>query len=100
MGSLAVPDNRWDRAYEVRDDQAFLMVQVMETWFLADPKTLGSFFGSKFATNAMRQWPDLESVPKAVVFKALGPRHRWMSHKVREGEDLVPTAGWDSTPTR
>lgn len=68
---LRSQDNPWDRPSEVCDDQAFLMVQVMETWFLADPKTLGSFFGSRFATSAIRQWPDLESVPKAVVFEAL-----------------------------
>ena len=30
----------WDRPPQAGDDQAFLMVQVMETWFLADRNAL------------------------------------------------------------
>jgi Domain of unknown function (DUF4276) len=61
----------WDQPADTGDDDAFLMVQVMETWFLADRDALRSYFGSKFLTSALGEWPELESVPKATVLKAL-----------------------------
>lgn len=61
----------WARPTDAGDDDAFLMVQVMETWFLADRDTLRNYFGAQFAENALRQWPELEAVPKQTVFDAL-----------------------------
>ena len=67
---LAVRDG-WTRPVGVGDDQAFLMVQVMETWFLADPGALRAYFGDGFRAKAIRARPDLEGVPKETVFEAL-----------------------------
>ena len=61
----------WDRPIGAGDDDAFLMVQVMETWFLADRDTLRNYFGAQFAENALKQWPELEAIPKQTVFDAL-----------------------------
>ena len=61
----------WTRPDRAGDDQAFLMVQVMETWFLADRDALRRYFGAEFRENAIRQWPELEVVPKATVLGAL-----------------------------
>ena len=61
----------WNRPLNAGDDQAFLMVQAMETWFIADRNSLQRYFGAKFNENAFRQWPQLEAVPKATVFDAL-----------------------------
>ena len=61
----------WDRPPDAGDDQVFLMVQVMETWFLADQNALSRYFGAPFRENALRQWPDLESVSKDDVIDAL-----------------------------
>ena len=61
----------WARPRGAGDDQAFLMVQVMETWFLADREALRAYFGDRFQAKAIRDWPDLEDVPKATVFEAL-----------------------------
>ena len=47
------------------------MVQVMETWFLADREALRRYFGTRFRENALPQWPRLEDVSKARVFTAL-----------------------------
>jgi len=47
------------------------MVQVMETWFLADRHALQKYFGAGFRQNAIRDWPALENVPKTTVLKAL-----------------------------
>ena len=63
--------DRWKKPDTARDDQAFLMVQVMETWFMADPKALQTYFGAHFTTNAIRKWPRLEDLPLETVFDAL-----------------------------
>ena len=67
---LSARDN-WSPPGGAGDDQAFLMVQVMETWFLADRETLRRHFGTGFRENALPQWPRLEGVPKARVLAAL-----------------------------
>jgi hypothetical protein len=67
---LKARDN-WERPSGAADDQAFLMVQVMETWFLADRDLLRRYFGASLRENHLRQWPVLEAVRKLTVFKAL-----------------------------
>ena len=61
----------WTRPDGAGDDQAFLMVQVMETWFLADREALRSYFGARLRENALKAWPNLEEVPKSTVLEAL-----------------------------
>ena len=61
----------WDRPTDASDNQAFLMVQAMETWLLADRDTLRNFFGSRFRANALRQWAQMEEVPKEEVLNVL-----------------------------
>ena len=61
----------WDRPRGARNDQVFLMVQVMETWLLADRAALSRYFGAAFRENALRQWPELENVSKPDVLSAL-----------------------------
>ena len=61
----------WHKPDEADDDQAFLMVQFMETWFLADKDGLRRYFGQGFKDQAIKQWPNLEAVPKETVLNAL-----------------------------
>ena len=61
----------WDRPTDASDNQVFLMVQAMETWLLADRDTLGDFFGPRFRANALRQWPQMEEVPKEEILRVL-----------------------------
>ena len=44
------------------------MVQVMETWFLADVDALQRCFVASFRPRALRAWPQLEQVPKETIF--------------------------------
>jgi hypothetical protein len=67
---LKVRDD-WDKPEGAGDNQAFLMVQVMETWFLADREMLRNYFGPALRENHLHQWPVLENVPKENVFEAL-----------------------------
>lgn len=61
----------WARPEGAGDDSAFLMVQFMETWLVADRAALRSYFGNEFRPNAIPPWPRLEDVPKSDVMKAL-----------------------------
>jgi hypothetical protein len=67
---LKAHDN-WDPPPEVSDDQAFLMVEIMETWFLADRAALRDYFGPNLRENAFPTWPALESVPKVTIQNVL-----------------------------
>ena len=61
----------WNKPDNAGEDQAFLMVQFMETWFLADKDGLRRYFGQGFRDQAIKQWPDLEAVSKETVLNAL-----------------------------
>jgi hypothetical protein len=61
----------WARPTGVADDQVFLMVQVMETWFVADRETLRQYFGPAFKMQALPAWQDLEAVGKERIYQAL-----------------------------
>ena len=61
----------WDAPAGVRADQAFLMVQVMESWFLADQAALRRRFGPRFSEAPFRARPALEAVPKQTVYEVL-----------------------------
>lgn len=61
----------WTRPEGAGEDQAFLMVQIMETWFLADRGALRNYFGAEFRERVLRDWPDLEDVSKQRILEAL-----------------------------
>ena len=63
--------DNWDKPGDADDQHAYLMVQVMETWLLADKEAMRAYFGNKFKSDKIPAWPDLETVPKATVFDAL-----------------------------
>jgi hypothetical protein len=65
------PGDNWEKPDGVTDEQAFLMVQVMETWFIADPAALEQFFGGNFRNAAIPAWPNLEEVPKRAIYESL-----------------------------
>jgi len=53
------------------DGQAFLMVQIMETWFLSDPAALRRYFGNKLHEKHIKKGRNLEEIPKHAVLDAL-----------------------------
>lgn len=63
--------DNWQRPPDVQDNSAFLMVQFMETWFLADRDALRTVFKQDFNESPIREWPDLEAVPKDTALTAL-----------------------------
>ncbi|MER2600487.1 MAG: DUF4276 family protein [Caldilineales bacterium] len=67
---LKYHDN-WERPAKAKDDQVFLMVQVMETWFLADPAAMYNYFGAGFSEAYFKAWPRLEEIAKEDVYSVL-----------------------------
>lgn len=67
---LAAQDG-WERPGEAEDRQCHLMVQVMESWFLADRAALTSFYGQRFLENALPGTPLVEQVSKLDVLSGL-----------------------------
>ena len=58
----------WTRPTGTTDDQCHLMVQVMESWFLADRKALANFYRQGFRPNALPGNPrQIERIPKNAV---------------------------------
>ena len=67
---LKTRDN-WDRPADATDEQCHMMVQTMESWFLADVDTLECYYGANFRRQALPQNPDIEDVPKQDVDNGL-----------------------------
>lgn len=63
--------DKWTRPTGARDDQAHLMVQCMENWFLADRAALADYFGQGFSEAALPPASDPESVDKPTLLEAL-----------------------------
>lgn len=76
----------WDRPDKANADQAFLMVQVMETWFLADYELLHTYFGPELRDKHLRKWPALEEVPKKDVLAALARATRQCTRPFAKGK--------------
>lgn len=70
----------WQRPPSARSEQLHLMVQLMETWLLADRQALADFFGSGFRARALPANTRVEEVPKADVLSKLRAATR-ESHK-------------------
>jgi len=102
----ARPGDNWDKPDGAKDDQAFLMVQVMETWFLADREALKSFFGQHFREAAFKKWPHLEDVPKTTVIEALKTATAACANKYDKGKtafdllaEISPKKVEDASPS-
>ena len=64
--------DQWSKPAGSTDLQCHLMVQCMESWFLADRATLSAFFGQGYSANALPATGNpIESVAKSVVYEAL-----------------------------
>lgn len=68
---LSLRDTSWERPPDSIDDQFHLMVQVMESWFLADRVALADYYGAGFRSTAIPQWQNIERVPKSNVYDKL-----------------------------
>lgn len=61
----------WNQPDGAAEDQCHIMVQAMESWFLADRATLGEFYGHGFQFNALPSNPQIEQIGKIDVVNGL-----------------------------
>ncbi len=86
--------DNWRRPAGASDDQAHLMVQVMEAWFLADRRALADYYGQGFLAASLPGQANIELISKADVFRALqhaskNTKTKGEYHKTRHGFDLL-----------
>ena len=74
-------------------DAVHLMVQVMETWVVADVGALRGYYGRGFKPNQLPRRPLLEDVPKADIARALdratAATSKGSYRKIRHASDLL-----------
>ena len=63
--------DNWRRPPDASSDQCHLMVQVMESWFLADRPALQEFYGQRFRSQALPGNQKIEQIPKQDVLNGL-----------------------------
>ena len=63
--------DNWDKPVAAADDNAHLMAQCMESWFLADKDKLAAFFGDGFNRGALPTRLAVEDIPKQDVLNGL-----------------------------
>ena len=59
--------DNWDQPARATDDNAHLMVQCMEAWFLADTDALVQYFGDGFRINSLPGHSEIEAVSKSDI---------------------------------
>jgi hypothetical protein len=85
--------DHWHRPVGASDDQAHLMVQVMESWFLADKQVLTDYYDHGFLADSLPGQPNIELISKKDVYAAL--QHASQNtqkgeyHKTRHEFDLL-----------
>jgi Domain of unknown function (DUF4276) len=72
-----------------RSDSGFWMVQVMESWFLADADALRAHFGKRFQEGPLKGNPKVEEIPKGDVGVRLKSIAGGEYDKVRDGVKLL-----------
>lgn len=92
QGFLRRQNPTWDWQ-GVEAEQCHLMVQIMESWFLADLAALEEFYGKKFASNRLPKNPRVEEISKQIVEQSLlvasQPTPAGEYHKTRHGAKLL-----------
>lgn len=63
--------DNWEEPAGELEENAHLMVQCMEAWFLADKDALASYFGDGFNKRSLPRRQDIENVPKRDVERQL-----------------------------
>lgn len=74
--------DNWHKPSNVTDNNAHLMVQCMEAWFLADKDTLRGYFGQGFNENALPRRFNVENISKDDLNEGL---KRATRHSTRKG---------------
>ena len=82
----------WDLGF-ASDATVHLMVQVMETWIVADPDALARYYGRRFNRAKLPPRPNLEEEPKVQIEERLRDATKRTSkgsyHKIKHARELL-----------
>ena len=85
--------DNWNRPDGATEQHAHLMVQCMESWFLADKDALAAFFGDGFNRAALPRRPDVENVSKRDLERGMSratrPSSKGEYHKGRHSFEIL-----------
>lgn len=85
--------DHWSAPASANEDQIHLMVGAMETWLIADPKALVSYYGKGFRGDALPPNPNVEEIPKRDVMRSLqaatGQTSKQSYHKIEDGLQIL-----------
>jgi hypothetical protein len=70
-------------------DCLFWMVQMMESWFLADVGALKALYKDRLNEAALKRNPNVEEIPKEDVLSSLKSATNGEYHKVKHGTKLL-----------
>lgn len=89
----SLPDAALRKPKGAKDKHAHLMVQVMESWFLADKEALKAYYGQGFHAGCLPDTSNIEDVPKDAVLsslnKAVADTKKGEYLKTRHAADLL-----------
>lgn len=96
----------WSRPDGATDEQCHLMVEFMESWFLADREAIAAFYGQGYRSNALPPNRNVEQIPKGDVRDGLAQatrnstkgRYDKGAHGFRILENLDPTKVREAAP--
>ncbi len=75
------------------EERCHLMVQLMESWFLADPAALSAYYGQHFGVGGLPGRENVEEIPKSDVERSLKrateKTQKGEYHKIRHAADLL-----------
>ena len=63
--------DRWEKPVGASDEQCHMMVQIMESWFLADKKALADYYGQGYREKVIPRYQNVERIAKGDVFDKL-----------------------------
>ncbi len=75
-------EDGWERPDGTTDEQCHLMVQIMESWFLADKQALAKYYGRQFNRSALPKNQNIEEISKVDVEEGL----KQATKKTQKGE--------------
>jgi hypothetical protein len=85
--------DKWVKPRDADEDSVHMMVQCMESWFLADKDYLRKFYGQEFKANALPSRKEIELISKkdvsAGLEKATKHTQKGAYHKTRHGFDIL-----------
>ena len=78
---------------EIHDEQCHLMVQVMESWLIADIEALKDFYGKNFDESKIPDTTDVENINKDAVMSSLRvavkKTQKGKYHKINHGPKIL-----------